>query len=90
MAEKKEGRQIGEGLGISGFTLGVLSILFAGYVGIIIAIIGGIFCIVQQKKNKTNLGKVGLILNIAGIVLSIVFIKYLAPLMTEMLQNVGY
>ena len=90
MAEKKEGRQISEGLGISGFTLGILSILFAGYVGIIIAIIGGIFCIVQQKKNKTTLGKVGLILNITGIILSVVFIKYLAPIMSDMLQNAGY
>jgi len=90
MAEKKEGKRIGEGLGISGFTLGILSIIFAGYIGIIIAVIGGIFCIIQQKKNKTNLGKIGLILNIVGIILSIVFIVYLAPLMSNMLQEVGY
>ena len=87
---EKEGKRISEGLGISGFTLGILSILFAGYVGIIIAVLGGIFCIVQQKKNKTTLGKVGLILNITGIILSVVFIIYLAPMMSNILQNAGY
>lgn len=82
MAEKKEVKNIGEGLGISGFTLGILSILFAGYAGIIIAVIGGIFCFVQQRKNKTRLGKAGLILNIIGIALSLIYIFYIAKLMT--------
>jgi hypothetical protein len=87
MAEKKEVKNIGEGLGISGFTLGILSILFAGYAGIIIAVIGGVFCFIQQKKNKTRIGKAGLILNIIGIVLSLIYIFYIAPLMSNLIQS---
>jgi len=78
-------KKIGEGLGISGFTLGILSIVLAGYIGIIISVIGFIFCFVQQKKNKTQLGKVGLILNVIGFVLSLIVIFYLAPVMQELL-----
>ncbi len=74
-----------EGLGISGFTLGVLSIIFAGYIGLFISIIGFIFCLVQQKKNKTTLGKAGLILNAVGFILSLIIIFYLAPMMQGML-----
>ncbi|MEK6875614.1 MAG: hypothetical protein AABX30_02930 [Nanoarchaeota archaeon] len=71
MAEKKE---IGEGLGISGMTLGVLSIVFTGLYGVLISIIGFIFCKIQQKKNKTKIGKVGLYLNAIGFILGIIFI----------------
>jgi hypothetical protein len=87
MTEKKEIKSIGEGLGISGFTLGVLSILFAGTAGAFISVIGGIFCFVQQRKNKTNLGKAGLILNILGLILSILYIAYLAPLLSQLIQT---
>ena len=80
MADKKGA--VGEGLGIAGFTLGVLSIILAGWLGIGIAIVGFIFCIVQQKKNPTKLGKVGIVINIIGFVTSIlfivVFVKYLS------------
>ena len=76
-----------EGLGISGFTLGVLAICFAGWVGMIIAIVGLIFCLVQQKRHKTKMGRTGAILNIIGIVLSILIIvlypKFIAPLLNQ-------
>jgi len=52
---KKKTKNIGEGLGISGFTLGVLSILLAGAMGIFIAVIGLIFSYVQQKNKPTQL-----------------------------------
>ena len=84
MAEKK----IGEGLGIAGFTLGVLSIILAGYLGLLVSIVGFIFCMVQQKKHKTGLGKAGLILNIIGFAFSIFAITYLIPLMEKMLLGV--
>ena len=71
---KKSYKKSEEGLGISGFVLGVLSIIFAGWVGIIIAIIGFIFCSIQQKQHPINLGRTGVILNIIGFVVSIVFI----------------
>ena len=82
---KKEG--VGDGLGTSGFTLGVLSIIFAGWMGIIIAVVGGIFCFVQQKNKKMRIAKVGLILNIIGFAMSLLFIflypTVIAPLLGE-------
>ncbi|VVB83293.1 Uncharacterised protein [uncultured archaeon] len=91
MAEKKvkESKIKGNSLGASGFTLGVLSILFCGIFGVIFSIVGFIFCFVQQKKKPTKLGKVGLILNIVGFVLSIVYIIYLAPLLAQYLQTIN-
>ncbi len=84
MAEKGS---IGDGLGISGFTLGILSIIFASVYGIIMAVIGGIFCFIQQKKKKTRIAKIGLILNIIGFVISVAFIllysTVIAPLIGE-------
>ena len=82
MAEKEKT----EGLGISAFTLGVLGIIFAGTYGVIISIAGLIFSIVQQKRHKTRMGKTAFILNIIGIVLSIVaIILYykLVPLLNQ-------
>lgn len=85
MAEKES---MGDGLGISGFTLGVLSIIFAGWTGVLVSVIGGAFCYAQQKKKKVRIGKVGLILNIIGLGLSIIFIwlasTVLAPLLEEL------
>ena len=69
MSDKK-----GEGLGISGFTLGVMSIILAGWLGGLIAIVGFVFCMIQQKRNKTRLGKAGIILNVIGFVISVAFI----------------
>lgn len=71
---KKNSIENETGLATSGFTLGILSILFIGLTGIILSIIGGIFCFVQNKKNKTKLSKVGLILNIIGLTLSVIWI----------------
>lgn len=72
-----------EGLGISGFTLGVMSIILAGWLGAITAVIGFIFCNVQQKRFKTSLGKAGRILNVIGFVFSIILLAvytyYLFP-----------
>jgi hypothetical protein len=76
-----------EGLGISGFTLGVLGIIFSGWMGLIISVVGFMFCFVQQKKHKNKLGKIGLILNIIGVALSIAFIilsyTVLGPLLSK-------
>ena len=73
-----------EGLGISGFTLGVLSIVLAGWLGLIIAVIGGIFCYKQQKTYKLKLAKIGLILNGIGFILSILFIVFYPALASLM------
>jgi hypothetical protein len=76
-----------DGLGISGFTLGVLGLILSGWVGLIISIVGGIFCFVQQKRHKTGLGKIGLIINIIGIVLSIVVIVLYATVIGPLLNK---
>ncbi len=60
-----------DGLGISGFTLGVLSIIMAGSLGIFLSIVGFTFCMIQRKRSPTRLGKIGIILNIVGFVLSV-------------------
>lgn len=67
-------KEIGEGLGISGMTLGILSIISAGLTGIILSVIGFILSYVQQRNNPTKIGKWGMILGIIGFILSIVFI----------------
>jgi Na+/H+-translocating membrane pyrophosphatase len=61
-----------EGLGISGFTLGVMSIPLAGSIGLILSIIGFFFCISQQKKHHMKLAKIGIILNIIAFILSVI------------------
>ena len=87
MVGKKEIKIKGNSLGASGFTLGVLSIPFMGYFGIIMSILAFIFCFVQQKNKPTKLGKAGLILAIIGFIFSIVWIIYLAPILNNYLQQ---
>lgn len=78
MVKKEAKRKLhksNEGLGISGFTLGTLSIVFAiwlGLIGSIIAIIGFVFCKKQQKINPINLGKTGITLNLIGFIIGII------------------
>jgi len=80
-----------DGIGIAGFTLGILSLVLIGWAGIVIAIVGFFLCLYQQKRRPTKTGKLGLILNIIGFVLGIIFvvafIMYLAPQMQEIIQQ---
>jgi len=76
MAEKEKT----DGLGISAFTLGVLGIIFSGWIGMVISVVGLIFAIVQQKRHKTRMGKTALILSIIGIVLSILVVVLYAKI----------
>jgi hypothetical protein len=87
MAEKKESMVKGHSFGASGFTLGVLSVISLGIFGVIMSIVGFIFCFVQQKKKPTKLGKAGLIINVTGLILSIVWIIYLAPMLANYLNT---
>ena len=61
-------KESGEGLGISGFTLGIMSIIMAGWLGLILSIVGFSFCMVQQKKHKTKLGKAGMVIGVIGFI----------------------
>ncbi len=76
-----------EGLGISGFTLGVLGLILSGWVGLIISIVGAIFCFIQQKRHKTSLGKVGFIVNVIGIILSLAVIILYSTVLEPLLNN---
>jgi uncharacterized membrane protein len=83
-------KEIGEGLGISGFTLSVLALLF-GTGGAIISIISFIFCYIQQKHKPTKLGKAGLIISIIAFILGIIWMivnmYYLAPILKEIMSQ---
>jgi hypothetical protein len=81
MTEKK----IGDSLGISGFTLSILGILFLGPNGFLISIISFIFCAVQQKKNPNKIGKAGLIMSIIGFILSVLVLIFY-----QKMQNLIY
>jgi len=62
--------------------------VLAASAGIVISIIGFIFCIIQQKKSPMKLAKIGIILNIIGFVLAIIFlIVYWLPLLLQQIQN---
>jgi len=80
--------------GISGFTLGIagfVALLLSPLLAILFFTTGLIFCIVQQKRKNTRLGKLGVILNSVGIVLTILYfiflIKYLIPEMTKLYEQ---
>jgi|TARA_Y100000310_G_scaffold301530_1_gene338089 hypothetical protein len=96
MVKKSNSKKSGEALGISGFTLGIVSIvlvIFTPLLGIAISILGFIFCVIQQKRKPTKLGKSGLILNVIGFVANmawlIVLIKYIIPLVQEQLNQLA-
>lgn len=75
--EKKNSKDIGEGLGISGLTLGVMSIISLGVVGIAISIPGLVFSLIQQNKNKTKIGFAGVVLNSIALILSVAFLIFI-------------
>jgi len=94
MVEKREekSKHTEEGIGIAGFVLGILSIIFfIGGAGIVIGIVGFSLCLSQQRKHPTRLGKIGLILNVIGFALGIIFLiaytAYLFPKMQEIMQQ---
>ncbi len=96
MKEKKGGKELAsskEAFGIIGLTLGILSLMMLGSNGILVAIVGIIFSIIQQKRYPTKIGKAAVILNSIGIIASIIFmvflIKYLAPMIKDQLGQLG-
>ena len=69
-----QNNQPSKGFGIASLILGILSIplSFIVYIGPVLAILGIIFEILQNKKSKTKLATAGLILSIIGIILTII------------------
>ena len=86
MADKKSSKKSEEGFGISGFTLGIVSIIFSGWLGLLTAIVGFTFCMIQQKRHPINLGKAGIILNVIGFVVSVAFILLMLFAQPEILS----
>ena len=93
---KKEDGKKPEALGIAGFTLGIVSfvtLLLSPLFGILYALVGGGLCFAQLKKHKTRTAKTGLILNIIGLVLNIVFwivlAVYIYPLLKSQLSGLA-
>lgn len=88
---KKNLKSSEEAFGIIGLTLGILSIILLGSNGIVLAIVGLIFSVVQQKKHPTKIGKAGIIVNIVGIILAIIVIvlllTYLKPILEQQLAS---
>ena len=93
MANKKKGVTTGEAFGIIGLTLGILSIIFIGSNGVLLALVGFTFSYIQHRRNPTKISKAGIIVNIIGFVLAIIFvviaIKYLAPLIEQQMQGLA-
>jgi len=92
MKEKKvkESKIKANSFGAAGFTLAVSSISFllVGVYGILaMPVIGFIFCLIQQRKKPTKLGKAGIILSIVSVVLFLVYFIWLAPILTQLLEN---
>ena len=84
----KESINVGEAFSLSGFVIGIFSIITLGELGIGLGVIGGVISLVQFARVKSKVGKAGLILSIAGIILSILSIIILAKT-PQLLQLLG-
>ena len=75
--------------GLASFILGVLSAVFSLFIypGIILGILGLIFGIVQTRKKNNNWAIWGIVLSIAGVILSIVIVVNIVLYVLE-LQNI--
>lgn len=88
-AEKTKEERNPEALGISGFTLGIVSLVTAFFgtllTGVLFGAVGLMFSVMQQKKKMTKRGKIGVILNIIAIIVNIalwvLYAKVIYPLM---------
>ncbi len=85
--EPRESKPKGNSMGAAGFTIGILSILTLGIFGIVMSVIGFGLCFFQQKNKPTKLAKAGLIINIIGLILSLIWIFYLAPILANWMQS---
>ena len=89
--EKKEDRKRNpEALGIAGFTIGIVSLvlaLFSPVLAILSSLVGIFLSLKQQRKQKTRAAKIGLILSIIALILSVVMWWVLAQFIYPYLQQ---
>ena len=74
---KKEVGKDRNGFGVTSFTLGILCVIFVilnPLIALVLGIVGFIFGKKQNKIQKTSLAKAGIVLNIVGMILSVVII----------------
>ncbi len=95
MVKKSKSKKSSEAFGISGFTLGIMSIIlvvFTPILGIVTSIVGFAFSLVQQKRKPTKFGRLGLILNVIGFIANMIWlavlIKYIIPIVEEQLKQI--
>ncbi len=65
---------MGKGLGITGFVISLISLIFIlifPILGLILSIISLVFCIIQLRKEKTGLAIAGLIISIISIIFNV-------------------
>ena len=86
----------GEVLGVSGFTLGIVSfvlVVFSPFLGIALSLIGFSFCFIQQRRNPTKFGKRGMIINVIGFLVNItwmiILVSYIIPILQEQLGQLN-
>lgn len=81
--KKEEGKNYDNSFGVASVIMGILSLAFFWTVvlGVVFAILGFIFGIIQLKRNKNSWTIVGIILSVAGLLFSVlVLIGYAAVL----------
>lgn len=71
---QKQVRDFSNASGIVGVVFGILSIVFTLNNGIVLGIIGLAFSLVQNKRMRNRWSRAGIVLNIIGIILGVVFI----------------
>lgn len=73
-SKPKESKADLNGYGTASVVLGIFGIVFASLNGLILSIIGLVFASKQKARSPNNWSKAGKILNIIGIILSILAI----------------
>lgn len=63
--------------GVAGVIFGIMAILF-GAPGILLGLVGFFFSLNQNKKAKNSWSKWGIVLNVVGFVLGIIFAVYIS------------
>jgi len=78
-------REVDNSCGVAGVTLGIMSLLMVGSLGIVAGIIG-LFFSLKQKKMKVNAwAKWGIALNVVRIILGVVAIYIIATYLASQL-----
>ena len=90
---KKEGVKVNadNSSGVAGVVFGILSIIFAlltPVIGIISAIVGLVFSLKQSKASKNKWSKAGIILNVVGIIVSLLILVLIIKLLPSIISNI--